>query len=524
MAALDRFASGTLGVDSRILMSNAARETLTVIRALFPQAQRLAILAGPGNNGGDGIALAFYARQAGLDPELYLCAEDGYKASEDGGYFLKLCAASGLAPYELHAVQMLQESAADADLIVDALFGTGLHSTVSSFFVNLFDIASTMPAPVLAVDCPSGLNAGTGLPMGGCVRADVTVSFGMLKLGFFHPQALEWVGDLVVRDIGLGNMSPEGIAGISVPDFLMADLAVPRKADSQKNDYGRLLIVAGHAVYPGAPQLAALGALAGGAGLIRLAVPSCIHAACSGHPSVMCAPHSMDSAGGFSAVPDARLLEWLDWADALVIGPGLGSGEAVQLAGALAAKARIPALVDADALRALPVQRDCEWPLVLTPHAGELARLLGCAADYINLRWFEVAQEAAKKHNALVLLKSVQCQVADGELALFPRRGHPALATGGTGDVLAGLCGALLARTRRKTPIEGAALDARQCMSACATAVVSAVNIHAAAGTLCASELGENSVSSYDVALALPRALKSRIEAARQAMLGSESE
>lgn len=524
MTALDQYAIGTLGVDSRILMSNAAREVLAAVRSYFPQATRLAILAGPGNNGGDGIALAYYAKQADLEPELYLCAEDGYKASEDGAYFLKLCAAIGLAPYELHAAHMLQESAADADLIVDALFGTGLRSTVSGFFANLFDLASQLPAPVVSVDCPSGLDCTSGLLMGACVRADLTVSFGLPKLGFYHPQAIEYVGELIVRDIGLGYTVPEGTAGISAPDFLMADLAITRKPNSQKNDYGRVLIVAGHETYPGAPRLAAQGALAAGAGLVRLVVPQSIHTACCDDPSVMCAPHSMDGAGGFCAVPDARLLEWLDWADALVIGPGLGSGDAVQLAKALATAAKVPTLVDADALRALPVERESQWPMVLTPHAGELARLLDADPDYVNVRWFEVAQDAAQKHNALLLLKSVQCQLADGELALFPRRGHPALATGGTGDVLAGLCGGLLARIRRTARASGPALDARQCLSACATAVVSAVNIHAAAGALCAGELGENSVSAYDVAQALPKAMKSLIDAARQSMLGGETE
>jgi ADP-dependent NAD(P)H-hydrate dehydratase / NAD(P)H-hydrate epimerase len=524
MAALDAYAIGTLGLDSRILMSNAAREVLAAIHAYFPSARRLAILAGPGNNGGDGIALGYYARQSGYEVELYLCGEEDYRASEDGAYFLKLCAAIGLTPYELNSTQMLHDAAVDADLIVDALFGTGLTRAVEGYFADVMDALGTLPQPIVSIDCPSGLDCTTGIPRGACVHADLTVTFGMRKLGFFHPAALELLGELALRDIGLGFASPLGIAGMSVGDFLLPELLQPRRLDTHKGDFGRVLIVAGHEVYPGAPRLAALGALACGAGLVRLVVPQCIHGACCDDPSVMCAPHSMDSAGGFSAEPDARLLEWLDWADALVVGPGLGAGDAVKLAASLIAASKIPSVVDADALRALPVAREADWPLVLTPHPGELARMMALERGDVLEHWFEAARDCARKHRALVLAKSAQCALADGELLLFPHRGHPALATGGTGDVLSGMIGALLALARVSVRETAQRHSAEELRSLAASAAICAVNIHSSAATLCAAELGESSVSAYHLAQALPKAMKALIEAARQGMLGGGSE
>jgi NAD(P)H-hydrate epimerase len=515
MAALDRYTIEQLGVESRILMSNAARASLAAVRQLWPQAARLLILCGPGNNGGDGIALGYYAQQAGLDPVLALCSKEAYKPSEDGQYFLDICRKAGLPLLHLHEASQLAGAAADtqAELCVDALFGTGLSKSLEGFYRELIEAQHELAIETLAIDCPSGLDCTTGLPLGTAVRANATVSFGFAKRGFYHPAAINYTGELYIADIGLAGIeqSDTETGGYAMPDALWDELREPRLPDTHKGDYGRVLIVAGHARYPGAPRLAARAALRSGAGLVRLYVPQYIHSVCSEDPAVMVAPHNSDGSGGFAAEPDDALLEDLAWADALVIGPGLGSGAAVALAHKLIARADIPVVVDADGLRALPLERQSSWPLLLTPHAGELARLLDESPESTTAHWFEAAIRCAAQHNAFVLAKSSQSLLAlpDGML-LFPRRGHPALATGGTGDVLSGILGALLARLHagaERGKQAGAASRASALISL-PEVIISAANLHAQAGRIGAERLGENGLTATDLPDLIPEALQ----------------
>ena len=521
MAELDKYTIERLGLDSKLLMSNAARASLRVIRSVLPGYQRPVILAGTGNNGGDGVALAYYAHQSGMRPLLLLChpeITDPPSLSLDSSYFYNICEAAYVPRKMLNNPAVLPEilSGPDCDLVVDALFGTGIDRPLGEYYQSLIDRLNLTSNPLVAIDCPSGLNCTTGEVMERAIEADLTITMGYAKRGFFHPEAARYTGDLHVVELGFAGLGEAGVAPESHawPDALWEPLRLPRRPDTHKGSYGRVLIVAGHKKFPGAPRLAAGGAQRSGAGLTRLVVPEDIHLACCDDPAVMTDSHPTDGRGGFAAEPSEALLEHLGWADALVVGPGLSDGEAQQqfVKQLLAARA-LPVVRDADGLRALPLEdsnNNRRWPLVLTPHAGELARLAGVIPDVAVERWFELAARMAFKHDAFVLAKSNQPVIASPEGALiFPLAGPAALATGGTGDVLSGIIGALLARCHaaERDPHERMRHDPANLRATLAEIIASAVNIHSTAAELLVEDQGEEGLSPFDLHEEIPHAI-----------------
>lgn len=530
MADLDRYTIETVGLDAKLLMSNAAREVLRVLLERFPRSRRPVIFAGTGNNGGDGVALAYYAQQEGLAPALVLChpgIANPPPLTEDSAYFFRICE-QAYVPVKLLAnpapvMEVLSDTG--ADLIVDALFGTGLDRRLGDYYLALLDRLNHTGLPVLALDCPSGLNCTTGEVMGDAMRADITVTMGYPKRGFFHPAAGDYLGELCVARLGFASLTDAAISADANawPDACWEPLRKPRALNTHKGHYGRVLIVAGSRRYTGAPRLAARAALRSGAGLVRLVVPGPVHAICCDDPAVMVAGHSCDGHGGFGAEPSDELLDYLQQADALVLGPGMSEApEGVQLAQALLEQCEIPAVVDADGLRALwqtvqdgpgaalgAIRR--EWPWVLTPHVGELAQLVGVSTSEASERWFELPGRIADKLDALVLAKSCQCLIASpGGGMIFPHRGHPALATGGTGDVLAGMLGALLARYHAAQQSASGTLAPNSSLRRMHSAEITAtaVNLHASAARHGVADLGENALTATDLVEYIPEAMK----------------
>ncbi|MCC7478842.1 NAD(P)H-hydrate dehydratase [bacterium] len=511
MRELDRHTIEVCGISGRELMGNAAAAVLEQLGLEYPWRSRLLILCGPGNNGGDGLALALLARQAGQEADVLLAdprGEAAYAPGSDPHYYLQEARSAGLRIEQSGLSAALERLRPEHNnlLLVDALFGTGLDRELSPQYAELLatlnQASRELEIPLIALDIPSGLSADSGLPLGAAVQAGLTVSFGHAKLGFYHPGAQRYCGQVEVADIGLSRDYAADPPWSSFDCGGQLPLAAlrRRRPDTHKGDYGKVLIIAGHRRYPGAPRLAAEGCARMGAGLIRLVVPDPIYSVSCSNPGIMVDGHPEDGFGGFAAAPSSALLEYLDWADSVVLGPGLGSGEAGQvLVKKLLGLAKQPVVLDADALRALPCQQASE-ALVLTPHAGELARLLGVSTEELLPRWFELSREASSRFNALVLAKSNQCALAapDGTLR-FPRRGHPAMAVGGSGDVLAGMIGALLAQRRDYGSIE--------------EAVCAAVNMHSAAARLYAQRRGETGMSPLELARFVPRAIQAEREA-----------
>jgi NAD(P)H-hydrate epimerase len=514
MGQLDAFTTDTLGLDGRILMSNAGRAVLAILQSRWPAARRLLILCGLGNNGGDGLALAYYAHQRGLDTHAVICSPDSFVAenmSPDCHYWYEVCKRAFVPLEALYNAPVLPEliSRTSPDVVVDSIFGTGVSRELGEFHIGLIERLNMTSRPILAIDMPSGLSCDTGRPWGAAVEADLTVTFGCSKRGLFHPTAIGCSGEVHLAEIGLASPSEAGISPdtLCAPDLLWEPLRTPRKPNTHKGDYGKVLIVAGHQRYPGAPRMAAEAALRMGAGLVRLVVPESIYAVSCTNPAVMVAPHYEDGSGGFSAEPEWQLKEYLEWADCLVIGPGLANGDARRLARTLLESCDIPTVVDADALQpAWGLDSPRRWPLLMTPHTGELARLLDILPEQLERDWFDAVTHAAKTHNVYLLAKASQSVLVtpEGDM-LLPRRGHPALAVGGSGDVLAGMLGALLARLHAATAGSPVAHQRRIGIIECA---VSAVNIHAQAADLLAEELGDDGVTPTDLIDALPLAMQ----------------
>jgi hydroxyethylthiazole kinase-like uncharacterized protein yjeF len=517
MAQLDAFTIERLGLEGRILMSNAAREVLAAITERWPQARRLLILCGTGNNGGDGLALAYYAQQCGLSASAVLCRPgitDPPALSTDAEHYYNLCQRAFVPVELLVRPALLPEivTSASADVIVDAIFGIGLNRPLEEYFSSLIERLNQTSRPVVSVDCPSGLECSSARDLGPVVEADMTVTFGHPKLGFFHPRASRFIGELRCRQLGFAGLAESGVAAdcFAWDDAFWQGLAQPRADNTHKGDYGRVVIVAGHARFPGAPRLAAAGCLRAGAGLVRLVVPEPIASASAADPAVMVYGHPASS-GGFAAEPDTELMGYLAEADALVIGPGISADDqGSQFMRAVLERTDLPTVVDAGALAALPGQPgERRWPLVLTPHTGELARLAGCPTDVAAAGWFDLGRELAARHQALVLCKSSQSMLALPDQGLiFPRAGTPALAAGGTGDVLAGMLGALLARLRAMEAGAGMPVRTAARLLSMSEVVCTAVNWHSAAGALGAELYGETCLTSSDLPDLLSEALR----------------
>jgi len=440
-AAWDAAARTQYHVPSRVLMESAGRASAAIVVREFPEviARGALVAAGAGNNGGDGWVLARALQSVGVP--VWVCALD--PKTDDAIDNRALARIDGVR--ELSRTETWPATA----VAVDALLGTGAIGPVRGDALALAERLQAGAVPIVALDGPTGLDLTSG-EAHGPVRARVTVTFGGVRRG--HLLARDWCGRVVVADIGFPPADPA--APQLVTDW-WAGARLPRLAPAMhKGDRGRVTVVGGAPGMTGAALHAARSALAAGAGLVKLvAGQETLEAARASLPDVL----TVESQLG----PDveAAVAEALEWADALVIGPGLGQGEKRGrfLARLLSGKAR-PTVLDADALTLY--DRKTDRPFVFTPHLGEFRTLVGdqLADAAANDRW-EAAAKAAEKLRGCLLLKGVPTIVADTRgPALVVASGNPGLATGGSGDVLAGFIGALLARGL--PPPEAAALGA----------------------------------------------------------------
>jgi ADP-dependent NAD(P)H-hydrate dehydratase / NAD(P)H-hydrate epimerase len=453
MRAIDRAAIEGLGIPSLTLMERAGAAVAAEAGLLAAADGRFLVLCGGGNNGGDGYVAARLLRAAGRAVRVVALVPAG-RLGGDAAATRAQAAAAGVeiadAPDGPGALGV-----GPGDVVVDALLGTGLARAPEGPFAAAIAAAAAARADgarVLAVDVPSGLSADIGRPLGPCVAADRTITFAFPKRGLVVYPGLCLAGEVVVADIGIPAAAAARVAAQA--ELLQGEearaLVPPRAPEAHKGDAGRLLVVAGSPGKSGAAHLALWGALRGGAGLVTLAArPEALAMALSGRPEAM----SLSLPGEGPLGPgDLRLLaEAARASDALVIGPGIPRGPATgALVRELLAQGGVPAVIDADGLNALAEApggaAGLPVPVVLTPHPGEMARLTGRLVAEVQADRLGQAAESARAWGATVVLKGARTVVADpdGLLAIIPT-GNPGMATGGTGDVLAGLAGALLA-------------------------------------------------------------------------------
>ena len=457
MRELDRRAIEEVGIPSLVLMENAGRTTYQVLRREFPDLDgEVAVLAGRGNNGGDGFVVARYLAQAGLPVAVLLLGQKD-QVKGDARVNLNILAHQGLEVMEVLDESQLNpvlHRLAKADLIVDALLGTGLDKPVQGLLAVLIDKVNHLRPPVLAVDIPSGLSADTGEVLGAAIQAEVTVTYGWPKVGQVVPPGRDYVGRLWQVDLGI----PPDLAREAPLELAEArelrHLVPSRPFASHKGTFGHLLVLAGSEGKTGAAALTSLGALRAGAGLVTLGVAESLNDILEVKlTEAMTLP--LPQAEGARALGLKALEPILTFAagcSALALGPGVGTHpETQELVRRLVRQLDRPMVVDADGVNAISADPAClqglTGPRILTPHPGEMARLLGVTVAAVQSRRLEVARETARQYGAFVILKGAQTLVAapDGRLSLNPT-GNPALASGGTGDVLTGLIGGFLAQ------------------------------------------------------------------------------
>jgi NAD(P)H-hydrate epimerase len=457
MRQLDRQAIEEVGLPSLVLMENAGRTTYQVLRQEFPDlAGPVAVVAGRGNNGGDGFVVARYLANAGLPVTVFLLAgRDQVKG--DARVNLDI-----LGHLNLEVVEILDEATlnreicrvAHSRLIVDALLGTGLDSEVSGLLRLTIEGINSFKTPVLAVDIPSGLSADTGQPLGVAIKAQVTVTYGWPKIGQILPPGRDYVGRLWQVDLSIPPQLVQDVKVELADAAEMRALLPPRPFGSHKGTFGHLVVLAGSEGKTGAAALTAEGGVRAGAGLVTAAVPASLNDILEVKlTEAMTLP--LPEAPGARALGVEALSPLLDFvADktAVALGPGLGTLTATQeLVRQLVRVLSQPLVIDADGVNALVGRRDlttqAAGPRLLTPHPGEMARLLNCTAKEVQAARLEASREAAARYGAVVVLKGAQTVVADpeGRVSINPT-GNPSLASGGTGDVLTGVIGGFLAQ------------------------------------------------------------------------------
>ena len=431
---MDRTAIDEVGIPGYELMSRAGAATVAAARDRFSTARHWLVCCGAGNNAGDGYVIARLAHEAGVQVTAVALVDPRKLAGDAAQAFAEFSAAG------LVTTGPETEAFNDADLIFDALLGTGLDRPVSGAFLDLIERINAATCPVVAVDLPSGLNGESGLVMGAAVRATLTVTFVGRKQGLYLGNGPEYCGELLFADLDIPATSLAGADPV-LQRFTAAELTAalpPRQPLDHKGRFGHVLVVGGNLGMGGAPRLSAEAALRSGAGLVSVAVqPEVVAVTGAGRPELMVA-----------GVKDPAALEpLLRKATVIALGPGLGHDDWARALWDRVLNAQQPLILDADALNLLaeaPRRRD-DW--ILTPHPGEAARLLGCSTADVQADRLGALQELHTRFGGTVVLKGYGTLVGNGaRIPWLIDRGNPGMATAGMGDLLTGMIAGLRAQ------------------------------------------------------------------------------
>ena len=514
MREVDRLTTERYNVPSILLMENAAARTVEAVEKKFGATlgQRALVVCGKGNNGGDGAAVArlLTIKGAAVDVLLLGRVDDARGDAKINFEIIRSLAASStqVRLIEIANVEQLRAAATahPPDLIVDAIFGTGLGRPAAGLFAEAIELINALGEriPVVAVDVPSGIASDAAELIGPAVRARLTVTFTAPKVANVLPPACDAGGELVVGHIG----SPDDLIAacgsrlnlVEAADVARWLAASRRGPQANKGDAGKVLVIAGSRGKTGAACMVGEAAMRAGAGLVTVATPESSQPVVAAHIAAECMtePLAETALGAVSREAAGRATELAAVRDVVAMGPGLGSSEETTRAfvRSVVVQRERPMVLDADALNALVpwaenVGGSRDHPLILTPHPGEMARLTGRTISEVVDNRVEVAREFATAHALILVLKGSRTLVAapDGEVYVNPT-GNAGMATGGTGDVLTGIVAGLLAQK----PDEPLA------------ATVAAVYLHGLAGDLAAAELGTRAMMATDITARLGQA------------------
>lgn len=466
---LDRMAIEEEGIAGAELMERAGVSAFQLIRQRWPEARRILVVCGQGNNAGDGYVVARHARNAGLGVRVSQLGDVEKLAGDALDAYQAMCATG------LKSTRFSAESLAECELVVDAIFGTGLARQVAGAFLDAIESINASPLPVLALDVPSGLDPDTGALQGGAIQADVTASFVALKQGLFTGWGPGCCGEIELDQLAIpGHVHDKLVpAGWLTSRDEWAKLLPRRERHAHKGDFGHVLVVGSDIGYTGAARLAAEAAARVGAGLITIATRD-------SHAGTMAGERAELMCRGVES-PDG-LRELIARASVVAIGPGLGRGEWGRAMLETTLASDLPLVLDADALNILPGTRVGSAPWVMTPHPGEAARLLESNTSDIQRDRFTAIETLCRRYGSAVVLKGAGTLIkGPGEATRVCSAGNPGMGSGGMGDVLTGVIAGLIAQ--QLEPYQAA------CLGVC---------VHAEAGDLVAAE-GERGMLARDL-------------------------
>ena len=508
MQELDRKCMEVYRIPGIVLMENAGRGATEVITNAFPdiQKKKITIIAGKGNNGGDGFVIARNLLNQGISVKVFLLTDPkSLRGDAEANFNIFHHMKGEVIPVPSSKdYQKIRKGLENSDLLIDGIFGTGLDAEVRGYYREVIDHLNTLGKPIIAIDIPSGLDANTGKPLGTAIRASLTVTFGLPKMGHLISPGIDYVGSLKVIDIGIPKrlVEEEKIqTHLLEYEEIRRWLSIPRRPDTHKGDYGHLLVIAGSVGKTGAAAMACEAALKMGAGLVTLAIPKSLNSIMEVKlTEVMTEPLPETPKQTLSLRAFNAILRLCENKKAVIVGPGIGTyKETESLVLKLIKTLDLPIILDADGLTSLSVQPKTllatKRPLILTPHPGEMARLIRSTAKEVQEDRIGVSRNFSQSHNVYLTLKGHRTLIATpkGEIFINPT-GNPGMASGGTGDVLTGMIGGLICQGLDILP-----------------SLQISVYLHGLAGDVVARELGEKSLVATDIIRKIPALLQGTI-------------
>ena len=503
MQGIDAEAIEKLKIPSIVLMENAGLGVVQAIEKEYfpPEGRSISVFCGPGNNGGDGMVVARHLCNRGARVRVFLLAEKS-KSRGDAATNLGIILNMGIPVKELllaEHVKNLKGELISEDLVVDALLGTGSKGAPRGLIRKTISLINELGTPTVSVDLPTGVDADTGQVQGEAVQADCTVTFAHPKRGLYLYPGMDYTGKIVVVDIGI----PKNLGIKEIKCHLITSRDFPRelfcrKPSSHKGSFGHLLVLAGSEGMTGAASLAALASLRVGAGLVTLGIPKSLNQILEIKlTEVMTLPLDETPQKTLSLKAFGKIKEFAQKSRAVAVGPGISTNDSTkQLVKLLVKELEVPIILDADGISAFAGEisflRQRRAPLIITPHPGEMGRLLQLPPDKIQNDRIKAATALAKETGKVVVLKGARTIIADreGETWINPT-GNPGMASGGTGDVLMGMIAGLM--VQEIPPL----LAAR-----------TGVYLHGLAGDIATRKRGELSLVAHDIIESLPEAIR----------------
>ncbi|MCP4396289.1 MAG: NAD(P)H-hydrate dehydratase [bacterium] len=499
---LDRRAIEDVGIPGAVLMENAGTRVLRVMQERYPDLKnrRILIACGKGNNGGDGLVLARHLFNRGVEVRVTLLA-DRHQLVGDAGLNFVIATKMDIPIVEITSNEQLpafRNLLPQADILVDAILGTGLSDAVKGLYKHVIESMNKAEKPIIAVDIPSGLSADSGMVPGSCIRADLTVTFAVPKRGVLLYPAADYVGELEVVDIGIPKnlVDTSGIKVHVLEAIKVKQSLRKRPPNTHKGTYGHVLVIAGSPGKAGAALMAGRSALRTGSGLVTLAIPETLRVPLE-IPTLEVMTAALPETGKGTVSLDAydEIMRLAEDKRVLALGPGLSTHPStVELVYRLIRNVEIPMVIDADGINAIAlypeILLEAKAPIVLTPHPGEMARLVPNVQIQNNR--VPVAQETAQKYKIYLALKGVRTLIASpsGNVFINPT-GNPGMATAGTGDVLTGIIAGLI--SQNIIPVEAAKTG---------------VFLHGLAGDIVEEDKGDYGTIAGDILESIPYAIK----------------